>query len=123
MKTILIILMCFILSCPAFAGHGRIQKITDGDPAPFSGYIIDGDQEAYFRQINEEYKLEVQKSETLSRLNRLNEEESKYYKESYIETKKELDKEQKLTVLKCAGAFAGGILLTLGVGWIILLGV
>jgi hypothetical protein len=119
MKNVLVVIICLVLCNPAFAK--RIQKITDGAPAPYSGYVIDEAQEAHFRAINEAKLLEEEKNRKLAQLQKITEAETEHYKEAYFDTKKDLDKEQKAVVIKCGLFFVGGVLMTLGVGWAVLL--
>lgn len=121
MKLLIPILFILTTISPTFAAPGEMDIIKEGEPAKYDGFTIDDERAQYFRQINEERKLAEEKSAKQEQLAKINETETQYYKDNYLETKKELEKQESKKTFIMVGAFVGGILTTLGIGYVILL--
>lgn len=121
MKIILTLIMCFSLSFSAIAG--KLEIVKEGQPAPYDGLLADQDQMKEFRQINEEKKLLEEKTEKQEQLSKIKEVETTYYKENLEKTREELDRQEKRAFLTGVAFFVGGILMTVGVGGLVLLAV
>ena len=121
MKILLTLIMCFSLSFSAIAG--KLEVVKEGQPAPYDGLLADQDQMKEFRQINEEKKLLEEKTEKQEQLSKIKEVETTYYKENLDKTREELDKQEKRTFLTGVAFFLGGVLMTVGVGGLVLLAV
>lgn len=107
-KTILIIVALLSVNCYA----GRIEPISEGEPAEYSGFLIDHAQEVKFRTINEENKLLRKKTISLEQLALIQGERAKYLNEMYVDAMAQYRDKESRSFWQKTVYFIGGVLIT-----------
>jgi hypothetical protein len=122
MKYLLLVIWILLLAIdPVFSAPGEMGIIHKGEKAQYDGFVMDSEREEYFRKINEKYKLESEQNIYLNQSLKLKEVELKYYQDNYLETRKELDKEEAKAAWLLPIGVGIGVAATLGIGWLIIL--
>lgn len=105
MKIVLAILLALTMSTPSFSQ--QIKSINKGEPAPFTGFVIDKQFEQDRRTERELLNNYKNKEEVWKELGKVRQGREDFYKQQAVQAKKEVFKSDLQKVLY----FVGGIVL------------
>jgi len=125
MRLLINLILIISLAYPVlgFSAPGQMFIIQKDEKSTIDGFVMDSEREKYFRETNEKWKLAAEKEVYLMQVNTIQETEIKYYKDNYMETRKELDKAESKAAWLFPLGFIAGIGLTMGLGYLIILAI
>lgn len=112
MKTTVVILILILLTNTSFADAGPVVPLTNGQPAPYTGYLFTPEAEQKARLANDELKYYKDVNDTLTKINSYNKQQVDLLQQKSDLYRTELDKKDKTSYLENVGFFALGVLVT-----------
>lgn len=108
----LLAILLLLLTQLAKACPMNVQKISEGDKAPCSGWVVSNNQMQEFTRTDEQLELHKKLVETHKQLQKLSEAEIAFYKRRSEAQEKALSQSENKRFWLTAGAFALGVVLT-----------